>query len=132
MPGFCPCRKSTPSALEAQGLGIAHPVATPEGAILFVGHVHRVVDLPAQTADADEQGTTVLLRMHARRMDGNKLGEERGRHAPGLAERDHFIHGRTARKQATAGCTSQKEKGAWRLGGRQQEDDGKLGGIGKE
>lgn len=34
----------------------------------------------------------------------------------GLAERVHFIHGRIARKQATAGCTSQKEKGAWRLG----------------
>lgn len=40
----------------------------------------------------------------------------------GLAERDHFIHGRTARKQATAGCTSQNEKGAWRAAaGRRRE-----------
>lgn len=50
----------------------------------------------------------------------------------GLAERDHFIHGRTARKQATAGVRHKRKKVHSGWGVRQQEDDGKLGGIGKE
>jgi hypothetical protein len=44
-----------------------------EGAILIIRDAHSLIDFPTQGRDGHEQGTSPLLVVDARRMDGDEF-----------------------------------------------------------